>query len=59
MPSLVPREIEDNTYLKVESVREGTGGGGGWRGANNLQLQLQLQLFKFFLQSYYVKKEKK
>ena len=28
MPSLVPREIEDNTYLKVEGVREGTGGGG-------------------------------
>ena len=29
MPSLVPREIEDNTYLKVEGVREGTGGVGG------------------------------
>ena len=29
MPSLLPREIEDNTYLKVEGVREGTGGGVG------------------------------
>lgn len=35
MPSLVPREIEDNTYLKVEGVREGTGGG-GWGGANKV-----------------------
>ena len=25
---MVPREIEDNTYLKVEGVGEGRGGGG-------------------------------
>ena len=26
---MVPREIEDNTYLKVEGVGEGGGGGVG------------------------------
>lgn len=49
MPSLVPREIEDNTYLKVESVREGTGGGGGWRGANKVY-RGNVQLTNFFAQ---------
>lgn len=50
MPSLVPREIEDNTYLKVESVREGTGGeGGGWRGANKVY-RGNVQLKNFFAQ---------
>lgn len=34
---MVPREIEDNTYLKVEGVGEGREGGGGvWRGANKV-----------------------
>ena len=55
MPSLVPREIEDNTYLKVESVREGTGGGGGGGGVGGEQIRCIVAMYnwRISLHSFY------
>ena len=59
MPSLVPREIEDNTYLKVEGVREGTGGGGvGGVGGEQIRCIVQCTTDEFLctvsIEDYYL-----